>query len=92
MSAPPPVCGGGTGRECSWLAEADFGCFDRFGRLAGQKLNAQMEIMAIDDARSAGYTIRGQRRVYKLQRERKSEIIYNLRVIMMDDVVACNHN
>lgn len=39
--------------------------------LIGQKLNAQMEIMAIDDARSAGYTIRGQRRVYELQIQRE---------------------
>lgn len=41
--------------------------------LLGQKLNAQMEIMAIDDARSARHTIRGQWRVYELQIQQESE-------------------
>lgn len=59
--------------------------------LLGQKLNAQMEIMAIDDARSARHTIRGQWRVYELQiqqeceREREIEIIYIIGMIMMDE-------
>lgn len=73
MSAPLSGWGGGGGagaEEAETVAgwpRLILAALIALAALLGQKLNAQMEIMAIDDARSARHTIRGQWRVYELQ-------------------------